>query len=111
MEIFMHTEYHKLVRDHIPDIIRNKGYTCDFEVVNEEEYQQELRKKLVEEACEVATAQGEDLVTELADLNEVMAALMKSYAISPVTVHIAQKRRHTERGGFEQRIRLLSVDE
>lgn len=103
----MQTAFHKLIRDRIPEIIRADGYTCDIETMDEAEYQQALRQKLVEESCEVATASEQDLLSELADLHEVIEALMGSYNISSSTVKAVQEQRRTERGGFQQRLRLL----
>lgn len=105
----MRTEYQKLVRDNIPAIIQNDGYVCDIETMGEEEYQQALRQKLVEEACEVATAGSHALIAELADLYEVIDALMKSNDIPASAVRAEQEQRRHERGGFEQRIRLIST--
>jgi len=104
----MRKEYHKLVRDAIPDIIHSRGQACEVNVLTEEDYRQALREKLVEEAREVVAASTlVDLVTELADLQEVLDALMKAYAISPEAIRVEQERRRSERGGFERRLRLL----
>lgn len=104
----MRKEYYKLVRDAIPDIIRDRGQTCEVNVMTEEDYRQALREKLVEEAREVvATSTLGELVTELADLQEVLDVLMRAYAISPEAVGVEQERRRSERGGFERRLRLL----
>ena len=78
--------------------------------MNREEYRQALREKLVEEAEEVAGASQDELITELADLNEVVEALMSSYNITSDKVQGEQERRHIERGGFEQRIRLVWIE-
>lgn len=75
--------------------------------MEEEEFRQALRAKLVEEAQEVAAATDADLVTELADLCEVMDTLMAASKIDRGTVFKEQKRRRLERGGFSRRIRLL----
>ncbi len=107
----MRKEYHKLVRDHIPTIIRRNGYTFETEVMTEEDYRLALRRKLLEEAREALEATTPDeLATELADLYEVINALMNSYGITADTVHTEQERRRIERGGFEQRIRLLWME-
>lgn len=103
--------YSKLVRDSIPDHLQKAGLQCSWEIMNEPEYQQALREKLVEEAQEAKKAGEQELVAELADLYEVIEALMKAYAISPESVRETQKTKRHERGGFERRIRLLWVDE
>ncbi|MCI0711669.1 MAG: nucleoside triphosphate pyrophosphohydrolase [Chloroflexi bacterium] len=58
-------EYNKLVRDNIPEIIAANG--------------QALRQKLVEEAQEVLQAKPDELVNELADVYEVLDALIAAY--------------------------------
>ncbi|HEV2662407.1 MAG TPA: nucleoside triphosphate pyrophosphohydrolase [Ktedonobacteraceae bacterium] len=106
----MHTEYNKLVRDRIPAILAQAGYTYETIIMDEQEYQQALREKLVEEALEAAAAtETRQLITELTDLYEVIDTLMRENTIAPEVVRAEQERRRQERGGFAQRIRLLST--
>lgn len=77
----MRKEYDKLVRDRIPEIIRRGGRQCGVEVMPEGKYIQALKDKLIEEAKEAATTGADDLVKELADLYEVMDALMAACGI------------------------------
>ena len=106
----MHTEYNKLVRDHIPTILAQTGYTYETTTMDEQEYRQALREKLVEEAREAAAAvEMRQLITELADLYEVIDTLMRENTIAPDVVRAEQERRRQARGGFAQRIRLLST--
>ncbi|TVR16567.1 MAG: nucleotide pyrophosphohydrolase [Phormidium sp. GEM2.Bin31] len=99
----------KLVRDRIPEIIENSGQQCQIEHLNPDDYRQALRDKLIEEAQEAAEADDDHLLSELADLTEVIDALLTSYKISPESLKKRQQQRHQERGGFEQQIRLLRV--
>lgn len=103
----MGKEYNKLVRDRIPEIVGQSGNECEYVILSDAEYRQALRQKLVEEAGEVAEAQGEDLVAELADLYEVIDALMASYGIAGDRVLQEQVKRREARGGFSQKIMLL----
>ncbi len=103
----MEKEYNKLVRDRIPEIIRQSGIECETTVLSDAEYCQALRLKLIEEAGEVAEANGDELVAELADLYEVIDALMLSYGISGDRILDAQAKRRETRGGFAQKIMLL----
>ncbi len=111
----MPIKYNKLVRDRIPEIIRQDGSQCEIETMNEDDYKQALCAKVLEEAAEVARAievaeaTNETLLTELADLYEVLDTLLKVYTISVESVRTRQVERHAQRGGFEQRIRLLHV--
>ena len=106
----MQQAYNKLIRDHIPAILAQAGYTYKTTTMDEQEYRQALREKLVEEALEAATAsETQQLITELADLYEVIDTLMSENTIAPEVVRAEQERRRQERGGFAQRIRLLST--
>ncbi len=102
-------EYHKLVRDAIPEIIRRSGKACEVVTMTEEEFKQALREKLVEEAQEAASAASDDLITEIADIYEVLDALLKSYDITEKQVRTIQSQRRSKRGGFDQRLQLLWV--
>ena len=100
-------EHNKLVRDKIPEIIRNSGNHCGISTLNDAEYIKALRQKLVEEANEAATASPEELAQELADLMEVMDALISATGIKPEEVREIQKSKRSRRGGFDNRIKLL----
>ncbi len=89
----MRQEYNKLVRDRIPEIIRKSGIQCQTVTLSEIEYRQALRQKLIEEAQEAATANNADLVIEIADLLEVVDALLKSYGISHNQVGLEQDKK------------------
>jgi predicted house-cleaning noncanonical NTP pyrophosphatase (MazG superfamily) len=78
----MRRDYNKLVRDRIPEIIQNSGKRCAFETMPEAEYCQALLEQLVEEAQEVHQAAPEELVAELADIQEVFAAVLATWQIA-----------------------------
>jgi predicted house-cleaning noncanonical NTP pyrophosphatase (MazG superfamily) len=103
----MRTIYNKLVRDGVPDIIRRNGRTCATERLSTEAFQQALRAKLLEEAREAAEAGPDDLARELADVYEVLDALMVVYGLSREQVLALQEQRRTERGAFAEQLRLL----
>jgi predicted house-cleaning noncanonical NTP pyrophosphatase (MazG superfamily) len=100
--------YDKLVRDLIPHSIQRHGYTCEVETLEDDEaFRRALRDTLVEEAREAADAPDADLATELADLQEVIDALVDAYGLTPEAVRTLQQRRRAERGGFIHRLRPL----
>src|SRR5688572_18319254 len=105
----MSKEYDKLVRDRIPTIIRESGEECAVEVMNEEDYRRALRRKLVEEATEAAEASSGQLITELADLQEVIDALLTVEGLDRAGVCAVQEHRRAERGGFARRLRLVAA--
>ena len=68
-----------------------------------------LAKKLVEEAHEAAEAIGKrgDLVEELADVREVMSALMATQGITDQDVAVAAAAKALNRGAFEDGVWLV----
>lgn len=99
--------YNKLVRDRIPEIIRTSGRDCGTKIMSDAEYIQALRDKLIEEAQEAAYAEGDELIKELADLYEVIDALMLVAGIDRQVVLNRQQERSEKRGGFTEKLRLL----
>jgi predicted house-cleaning noncanonical NTP pyrophosphatase (MazG superfamily) len=103
----MRKTFDKLVRDRIPEIICLSGKTCETSILSEDAYRAALLAKLVEEANEAALAGSEDLVTELADLLEVIESTIRAFGIAREAVEREQRQRRAERGGFDSRQRLL----
>ena len=103
----MKTKYNKLVRDKIPEIIRASGNQCEVSILSNIEYIKALRQKLVEEANEAATAVPDELAQELADVMEVIDALMAATGIEPEEVKEIQQVKRSQRGGFDNKIELL----
>lgn len=73
--------------------------------MDDKEYDGQLRLKLIEEMDEVVKAQSVDeLKAELADVYEVIDALMKLHTIEKEEVHAIQLYKRNERGGFDERL-------
>ena len=101
-------EYNKLIRDKIPEIIEAAGKQCRVEVMNEEEYIDALDQKLDEELAEY---QADKSLEELADLLEVVYAVVVARGYSVEELESVRKEKAEERGGFEKRLRLKGVIE
>lgn len=95
--------YDKLVRDKIPDIIREKGGTPVTHVATEAEFALKLKEKFNEELWEYL--QDESL-QEMADVFEVITAILelKGWTIEDVVAE--QQKKRDERGAFKERIIL-----
>jgi len=106
----MRIDYHKLVRDRIPELIRREGRQCETRIASEEEFVSLLRTKLIEEAQEAATASDAELVKELADLLEVMDTLVAACNLDYNTIRSRQAERRRDRGGFDKRLVLLCTE-
>ena len=101
--------YNKLVRDKIPEEINNvKGRKASYRVLNQAEYIQELDKKLFEEAHEFVE---EHSIEELADLMEVVLAIMEVKNISIEEVEKARILKQNKKGGFKDKIYLIDVEQ
>lgn len=104
--------YNKLVRDRIPEIITKDGNTADIIILSEESFKLAIKDKLIEEATEVANAQNrDDILSELADLQEVMDSIKQIYNINTLEVNTIQAVKALQRGKFEKRLYLKSVNE
>lgn len=103
----MEKVFNKLVRDNIPEIIKNNGEEAIIRILSLEEYKIELYKKLEEEKNEVVNSKNkEELVEELADLYEVINSIMQTNDINFTEVEDVRKKKYIKRGGFEKRIFL-----
>ena len=101
--------YNKLVRDKIPEEINNiEGRKASYKILDDEEYLQELDKKLFEEAHEFVEGHSVD---ELADLTEVISTIMKLKNISEEDVEKARKIKNDKKGRFDNKIYLIDVEQ
>lgn len=97
----------KLVRDRIPEIIRQSGRTPHVTTLAEQAYRRALHDKLLEEAGELRQAQNRDeAADELADILEVLTALAATYELTLDTITEAARSKRAGRGGFEMRLWL-----
>lgn len=104
--------YNKLVRDRIPEIIERSGKRFRTVQLDDPTYEKELRMKLKEEMDELLQAEStEDRVEEMADLLEVVYALGNHYGVEPSEIERVRERKQQERGGFEERILLVDVED
>ena len=75
--------FNKLIRSNLPDRMRKEGVTLSSKRLSDEEYADELKRKLVEEANEVLdTSKKESLALELADVLEVVRSIADANNIS-----------------------------
>lgn len=105
----MKYEYNKLVRDKIPEEINKvNGRKANYKILDEEEYLKELDKKLFEEAHEFTE---EHSIEELADLIEVIDAMIKARNINYNDIDEARKIKSDKKGRFENKIYLNYVEQ
>lgn len=97
----------KLVRDNIPNIIRDSGkipiYHC---IDNDSEFVQLLKCKLQEEVAEYIESGS---VIELCDIVEVINALTNVHGISQTEFEHLRIKKATSNGTYDQRIFLSDI--
>lgn len=96
----------KLVRDNIPDIIKESGRTPIYRKLDHMEYREYLNKKLYEEIEEYLI---ENQIEELCDVVEVIYALIEELNVSKEEFERIRLEKATSNGIFEKRILLIDV--
>ena len=95
--------YNKLVRDKIDEIMIEKGANPVTRILSNEEYLKELDKKLLEEVNEYLESKE---VEELADIEEVILAILEAKNISKDNLEEIRQSKVKKRGGFKRRLFL-----
>ena len=98
--------YHKLVRDRIPEIIETDGKKCVCETLSDEDYISLLDQKLNEELAEYQESKS---LEELADLLEVVQAVVKARGWTWEELEQVRADKASKRGRFEKKILLKEV--
>ena len=101
-------KYDKLIRDKIPEIIEQSGKKCIIEVMDNDTYIEYLDQKLNEELAEYHQDKS---IEELADLLEVMYAVVTARGYSVEELEQKRLDKAEKRGAFEKRLLLKSVSE
>jgi predicted house-cleaning noncanonical NTP pyrophosphatase (MazG superfamily) len=99
-------EYNKLIRDKIPEIIIKEGKKVNIEILNNEDYFDFLNIKLNEELNEYFENNN---IEELADLVEVVYALLEFNNISIEEFERIRTDKVNKKGAFKKRILLKEV--
>lgn len=98
--------YNKLVRDNIPDLIREDGDIPVIRTLNDEDYAACLREKLREEVEEFLKESNLD---ELSDILEVLDALSNLQGWTDSEIQRVRRDKAERRGVFRERIFLEKV--
>jgi len=108
----MKKSYNKLVRDRIANIIERSGAIVKIRTLKPIEFKVALKKKLVEESEELyGSVAKKEITSEIADILEVIDALMEVYRISRNELKKIKAQKRRIRGSFNDRVFLESVEE
>ena len=99
--------YNKLVRDKIPAILNEKNKIYIMHKADNIEYENKLKEKLMEEVKEFLES---PCLEELADIQEVMLALLDTNQWSYGELEKVRQAKLNKRGGFTERFILEAAE-
>lgn len=100
--------YNKLIRDKIPEKIKADNCVPITRILSDEDYLNELNKKLQEELNEYLET-GD--IEELADLQEVMIGILDVKKVSLEEFEKVRMDKCLKRGAFKEKIFLEGIEE
>ncbi|MBO5096408.1 MAG: nucleoside triphosphate pyrophosphohydrolase [Bacilli bacterium] len=99
--------YNKLVRDNIPEIMINNGAKPVTRTLEDNEYYEELKKKLLEETKEFLESNN---IEEIADIEEVILAILKYNNWHWEKLENIRKNKADKKGSFDKKIFLINEE-
>ena len=96
-------KYNKLVRDRIPEIIKQNNDTPITHIADDKEYRDKLKEKLKEEVDEFLENSTDE---ELADILEIVYAIRDYMKIDKDKLEEIRENKAQKRGAFKGRIIL-----
>lgn len=104
----MNQTYNKLIRDKIPQIIKQDGQVPSLKILTDLEFDQALQAKLREEVAEFIESNQPE---ELADILEVLYCLANRVGHTPESLEQLRSKKAAQKGGFEERIFLIETQD
>jgi predicted house-cleaning noncanonical NTP pyrophosphatase (MazG superfamily) len=93
--------FNKMIRDHLPQMMEQSGIQVVGHTMNQDEYGQRLKVKLVEEVDELCAAiTPQDVAEEIGDVLEVLKALARHHHLVFSNVVASAEQKTSEKGGF-----------
>jgi len=104
-------KFSKLVRDKIVKRIISDGNKPNWRELTEGEYIQELKNKILEESLEIPKSKNnDDLIKELADIQEIIDNLLEVLKISKPKFKQIQDKKNEKAGSFKKRLYIEDVE-
>lgn len=104
-------KYNKLIRDRIPEIIKEAGWKPTVRKLNKREFFSALRKKVLEEAKELIRAKDKKgIINEIVDIQELIDTLTLEIRLSKSRIKRLQVDKRKKRGGFKKRLFLIKQE-
>lgn len=94
-------QFNKLIRSKLQDKMKKEGVIVNSTSLTQDQYIHQLKNKIIEEANEVMEAKTLDnLITELADVMEVIHAIIEVYKMNILDVEAARLKKRDINGHF-----------
>lgn len=101
----------KLVRDRVPELMNEPGHVLEVLTLDHKAHIRALKLKLKEEADEVMlAATREELIEEIADVSEVLDALMLKLSIKKSEIEAVKSTKSIKKGGFDRGLFVKTVE-
>ena len=100
-----------LVRNNRIKMMEEQGVAVSYSTLSDEEYIEELKRKIIEEANEVATAPDvEELMGEIGDLLEVIEHIVEVYKLDNNKIQEYKKVKQEKVGKFDKKYKTHWVE-
>ncbi len=101
--------YRKLLRDNILADMISLGEKPEYHVLTDQDYLVELKQKILEEGAEIALDDHDKLLSELADLQEIIDCMLAEIGKSQNQLKETQLKKNKRWGSFGKRIFVDTV--
>lgn len=103
--------YNKLIRDRIPEIIKQAGWLPTIRTLRKSEFLKAVKKKVFEEAGElIQTKDKKGIVDEIVDIQELLDVLTSEIKLTKSGIKKFQSAKRKKRGGFKKRLFLIKEE-
>lgn len=104
-------EHNKLWRSKFTEMMVDKGCVVYADKLDEDQYEEALRAKIVEESIEMLEATDqEEAMEEMADILEVMDCLCKVYGIKMADILDIKARKLAKLGSYSEQKLITDVE-
>ena len=103
--------YDKLIRDRIPEIIKEAGWLPTVKILKKSEFLNAIKKKVFEEAGELIQSKDKKgIVDEIVDIQELLDVLAAEIKLTKSELKKLQADKRKKRGGFKKRLFLIKEE-
>lgn len=93
--------FNKLIRDKLKDLYVELNQQAEYKNLTPDEFTEALKQKLLEEVKELSLSTSrEDIVSELADIQQVIQDLMTHAKVSGEEIEVKRVEKFDKKGGF-----------